>query len=161
MKFNFFFKQRNNDTSLITKIIKILILSSDNLNMKCWHKLKTKPIKADITILGNKTLLRFFRKFNSTTINDNTDFLEVYTPETKVPCLLSSLTLIAFLTSHSLHTKTKEKTKSNFTQGSEKTKSNFTQIFYFSFGGNIMQKLHNISIKQTSTSKPISGKTRL
>ena len=25
-----------------------------------WHKYKTKPIKADITILENKTLLRYF-----------------------------------------------------------------------------------------------------
>ena len=27
---------------------------------KSWHKLKTKPVKADITILGNKTFLLNF-----------------------------------------------------------------------------------------------------
>ena len=32
--------------------------------LKSWHKYKTKPVKADTTTLGNKTLLRFFRKFN-------------------------------------------------------------------------------------------------
>ena len=37
--------------------------------LKSWHKYKNKPVKADTTILGNKTLLRFFRKFNNTTIN--------------------------------------------------------------------------------------------
>ena len=37
--------------------------------LKSWHKNKTKPIKADITILGNKTLLRYFRKINITSIN--------------------------------------------------------------------------------------------
>ena len=30
--------------------------------LKSWHKYTTKPTKADITILGNKTLLRYFRK---------------------------------------------------------------------------------------------------
>ena len=44
--------------------------------LKSWHKYKTKPIKADITILGNKTLLRYFRKFKNTSINENTDKLE-------------------------------------------------------------------------------------
>ena len=44
--------------------------------LKSWHKNKTKPAKADTTILGNKTLLRYFRKFNNTTINENTDLLE-------------------------------------------------------------------------------------
>ena len=42
--------------------------------LKPWHKYKTKPAKTDTTILGNKTLLRYFRKFNNTTINENTDF---------------------------------------------------------------------------------------
>ena len=28
--------------------------------LKSWHKYKTKPGKADTTILGNKTLLRYF-----------------------------------------------------------------------------------------------------
>ena len=73
--------------------------------LKSWHKYKTKPIKADITILGNKTLLRYFRKFNNTSINENTDILEYQTSDLKVPCLLFSMMLIAFHTSHSLHTK--------------------------------------------------------
>ena len=41
--------------------------------LKSWHKYKTKPVKADTSILGNKTLLRYFGKFNNTTINENTD----------------------------------------------------------------------------------------
>ena len=55
--------------------------------LKSWLKYKTKPIKADLTILGNKKLLRYFRKFNKTTINKNTDLFEYYTPDIKVPCL--------------------------------------------------------------------------
>ena len=31
---------------------------------------KTKPVKADTTNLGNKTLLRHFRKIINTTINE-------------------------------------------------------------------------------------------
>ena len=84
---------------------------------------KTKPTKADTTILGNKTLLRYFRKVKSTTINENTDFLEYQTPDFEVPCLPSSMMLIAFNTSHTLHTKGHS--------GSEKTYSNFIQNFYF------------------------------
>ena len=53
--------------------------------LKSWHKYKTKPIKADSTILGNKTLLRYFRKFNNTTINENTDLLEYKLNESTVP----------------------------------------------------------------------------
>ena len=30
--------------------------------IKSWHKYKTKPRKADTTILGNEILLRYFRK---------------------------------------------------------------------------------------------------
>ena len=30
--------------------------------LKSWHRYKTKPVKADTTNLGNKTLLRYFRK---------------------------------------------------------------------------------------------------
>ena len=44
--------------------------------LKSWHKYKTKPVKADTAILGNKTLLRYFRKFNNKTINEITDLLE-------------------------------------------------------------------------------------
>ena len=64
--------------------------------LKSWHKYKTKPVKADTTILGNKTLLRYFRKFNSTTINENTDLLEYQLNESTVPCLPQSMILIAF-----------------------------------------------------------------
>ena len=52
-----------------------------NRKLKSWHKHKTKPAKADNTILGNKTLLRYFRKFNSTIINENTDLLEYQQPD--------------------------------------------------------------------------------
>ena len=55
--------------------------------LKSWHKYKTKPAKADTTILGNKTLLRYFRKFNNTTINENTDLLEYQLNDSKVPCV--------------------------------------------------------------------------
>ena len=83
----------------------------------------TKPIKADTTILGNKTLLRYFRKFNNTSINENTDILEYQTPDFKVPCLPLSTMLVAFNSSHTLHTKGHS--------GSEKTYSYFIQNFYF------------------------------
>ena len=46
---------------------------------KSWHKYKTKPLKANTTILGNKTL-----NFNNTTIIKNTDMLEYQTPDIKV-----------------------------------------------------------------------------
>ena len=91
--------------------------------LKSWHKYKTKPTKADATILGNKTLLRYFRKYNNTTINETTDLLEYQTPDFKVPCLPLSMMLIAFDISHTQHTKGHA--------GSEKTYSNFTQNFYF------------------------------
>ena len=73
--------------------------------LKSWHKYKTKPLKADTTKIGNKTLLGYFRKFSSTSINENTNILEYQTPDIKVPCLSLSMMLIAFQTSHSLHTK--------------------------------------------------------
>ena len=74
--------------------------------IKSLHKYKkTKPLKADTTILGNKTFLRYFRKFNNTSINENTDILDYQTSDIKVPCLPLSMMLIAFHTSHSLHTK--------------------------------------------------------
>ena len=44
--------------------------------LKSWHKYKTKPTKADTPILEIKTLLRYFGKFNNTTINEKTDILE-------------------------------------------------------------------------------------
>ena len=73
--------------------------------LKSWLNYETKPIKADITILGNKTLLRYFRKFNNTSINENTNILEYQSPELKVPYLALSMILLAFLMSHSLNRK--------------------------------------------------------
>ena len=73
--------------------------------LKSWHKYKTKPTKADTTILGNKTLLRYFRQLNNTSINENADILEYQTPDFKVPCLPLSMMLIAFNTSNTLNTK--------------------------------------------------------
>ena len=90
--------------------------------LKSWHKHKIKPTKANTTILGNKALLRYFRKFNNTTIKENTDLLEYQTSDFEVPCLPLSTMLIAFNASHTLHTKRHA--------GSEKTYSNFSQNFY-------------------------------
>ena len=73
--------------------------------LKSWHKYKTKPVKADTTILGNKTLLRYFRKLNNTTINEKTDHLEYQLNDSKVPCLPLSMILIAFNISHTQNTK--------------------------------------------------------
>ena len=91
--------------------------------LKPWHKYKIKPAKAETTILGDKTLLRYFRKFNNTTINENTDLLEYQLDDSKVPCLPLSMILIAFNISHTQNTKGHS--------GSEKTYSNFTQNFFF------------------------------
>ena len=94
--------------------------------LKSWHKYKTKPLNADTTKLENKTLLRYFRKFNNTSINENTNILEYQTPDIEVPCLPLSMMLIAFHTSHSLHTKGHS--------GAEKTYSKFlfySKHFYF------------------------------
>ena len=65
--------------------------------LKSWHKHETKPVKANTTILGNKTLLRYFRKINKTTINENTDLLEYQLNDSKVPCLPLSKTLTSKL----------------------------------------------------------------
>ena len=70
--------------------------------LKFWHTYKTKPIKTDITILGNKTLLRYFRKVNKTSINENTNILEYQISELKVLCLPLSKILLAFHISNSL-----------------------------------------------------------
>ena len=91
--------------------------------LKSWHKYKNRPLKADATILGNKTLLRYFRNFNNTSINENTDILEYQTTDIKVPCLTLSMMLVAFHTSHSVQPKRHS--------GAEKTYSNFIQNFYF------------------------------
>ena len=73
--------------------------------LKSWHKYNTKPVKADTTILGNKTLLRYFRKFNNTAVNENTDLLLYQLNDYKVPCLPLSMILIAFNISHTQNTK--------------------------------------------------------
>ena len=73
--------------------------------LKSWHKYETKPAKADNTNLGNKTLLRYFRKFNNTTISEITDLLEYQLDNSKVPCLPLSMILIAFNISHTQNTK--------------------------------------------------------
>ena len=91
--------------------------------LKSWYKIKTKPTKTDTTILGKKTLLRYLRKYNNTTINETTDLLKYQTPDFKVPCLPLSMMLIAFDISHTQHTKGHSR--------SEKTYSNFTRNFYF------------------------------
>ena len=91
--------------------------------LKSWHKYKTKPVKAATTILGNKTLLRYFQKFNNTAINEKTDLLEYELIDSKVTCLPLSMILIAFNISHTQNTKGHS--------GSEKTYSNLTQNFCF------------------------------
>ena len=117
----FLITNRKNWTTINTKIYQ----KFDPIirQLKSWHKYKTKPAKADTTILGNKTLLRYFKKFNNTTINENTDLLELNTSDSKKPCLPLSMMLIAFNISHTQNTKGHS--------GSEKTYSKFTQNFYF------------------------------
>ena len=88
--------------------------------LKSWHKYKTKPAKADAITLRNKTLLRYFRKYNKTTINEITDLLEYQTLDFKVPCLPLSMMLIAFNISHVQHTKGHS--------GSEKTFKFYTKL---------------------------------
>ena len=90
--------------------------------LKLWHKYKTNPAKSDTTLLENKTLLRYFKKFNNRIINENTDLLAYQTPDFKVPYLPLSMMLIAFNISHTQNTKGHS--------GSKKTFSNFTQNFY-------------------------------
>ena len=73
------------------KLILELLQKYQNLDpmkreLKSWYNYKTKPIKADITILGNKTLLRYFRKIIKTSINENTKISEHQTSELKVRC---------------------------------------------------------------------------
>ena len=48
-----------------------------------------------------KTLLSFFRKFINTSITENTDILEYQTIDLKVPCLSSTMILLAFHISYS------------------------------------------------------------
>ena len=81
--------------------------------LKSWHTYKTKPVKADITILGNKTLPRYFKKVNKTSINENKNNLENQISELKVPCLPLSMMLLAFCISHSLTIKDMEDQKTH------------------------------------------------
>ena len=81
------------------------------------------PVEADITILGNKTFLRCFRKFKNTATNESTGILEYQISDLKVPCLPLSMILLEFYIPLSL------KTKGN--AGSDNTYSNFIQNFYF------------------------------
>ena len=97
-----------------------MTLLLDNVNHGSHIK---KPVKADTAILGNKTLLRYFRKINNTTINENTYILEYSTSDSKVPCLPLSMMFKAFNISHTQNTKGHS--------GSEKTYSNLIQNFYF------------------------------
>ena len=90
--------------------------------LKSWHRYKTKPTKADTTILGNKTLLRYFQRFNNTTINENTDLLEYQLDDSKVPCLPLSMILIAFNITHTQNSKGHS--------GSEKNIFKFYTIFF-------------------------------
>ena len=121
-------ENENNILRITEKITLKLLQKHHNLDpvirqLKSWQKYETEPLKADTTILGNKNLLSYFRKFNDTSTNENTDILEYQTPDIKLPCPPLSMMLIAFHTSHSLHTKRHS--------GAEKTYSNFTQNFNF------------------------------
>ena len=64
-----------------------------------------------------------FQKTLQYLFNENKDVLEYHTSDIKLPCLPLSMMLIAFHTSHSLHTKGHS--------GAEKTFSNFIQNIYF------------------------------
>ena len=67
---------------------KYQILDPVSIQPKCWHKYKTKPVKADITILRNRTLLRHFRKPSNTTITETTIFWNTKHPEQNYPLFL-------------------------------------------------------------------------
>ena len=122
--------------------------------LKSWHKYKTKPVKADTTILGNKTHLRYFRKFNNTTINENTDLLEYQLNDSTVPCLPSSMILIAFNISHTQNSVFRENIFKFYTKFLFPKCTNLDKI--------TMQGLHSMSVKLTlSKSKKNSTKTRL
>ena len=89
-------------------------LEIDNIFLPPTDKITLELLKR------NKKLLRFFRKFNNTTIIENTDVLKYHLNDSKVPCLPLSMISIALNISHTQNTK-----------GSEKTYSNFTQNFHF------------------------------
>ena len=101
-------------------------LETENIFLPNTEKLTLELLQKKTKILTqslDKTLLRCFRKFNNTSINENTNILEYQTSEFKVPCLPLSLVLIAFHTSHSLNPKGQA--------GSEKKYSNYFQNFCF------------------------------
>ena len=50
----------NTEKLALDLLQKYQILDPVIVQLKLWHKYKTQPIKANITILGNKSLLRFF-----------------------------------------------------------------------------------------------------
>ena len=109
------------------KITVELVQNYQNLDpvirqLKSWHKHKIKSIKADITVLGINTPLRYFKKLNNTTKNEINNLLEYQTPKTKIRCLLLCIILLAFHFSRSLNTKRhaglEKKTFSNFIQNS-------------------------------------------
>ena len=77
----------NTEKLALDLLQKYQILDPVIVQLKFWHKYKTQPIKAKITILRNKSLLRFFRKLNKTTRYETTDILEQQYQDTKVPCL--------------------------------------------------------------------------
>ena len=61
MKFKLFFFQVIfiTETMTLQLIQKYKDLDPVIQHFKSWHKIKSKLVKTDITILGNKTLLRF------------------------------------------------------------------------------------------------------
>ena len=106
-------KNEKNFLPITEKITLELLQKHQNLDsvirqLKSWPKYETKPLRADTTIIGNKTLFRYFKKFNDTSINEISDILKYQTTDIKVPCLPLSMMLTAFHSSHSLHTKEKK-----------------------------------------------------
>ena len=72
--------------------------------MTFGHEYKTKPEKVDITILEKNILLRYFRNFNISTINENSDKLDHHVTDTNLLCLPLNLNLVPFQTTHFLKT---------------------------------------------------------
>ena len=96
-------------------------------------QIQIKPVKADTTILGNKLLLRYFRKFNNTTINEDTDLSKYQLNDSKIPCLPLSMKLLAFNISHTQNTKGHS--------GSEKNKLELYTKFLFPKCTNLDKKI--------------------
>ena len=113
--------------------------------LKSWPNSKTKPIKADITILGNKTLLRYFRKFKNTSLNENTNILEYQTPELKVLELPLSKILLDTL---SRFTILKDKRFCMIRKNKLKYYPNFLLSKCIDLDQCIIQRLHNRPVKE-------------